>query len=81
MITFTSVVFCAALLTLTIAGGVAVVLVLMRREGFRGAGRQQSEETRTIQELHNQLSRMEARIEALETIIIEDHGKASNEKS
>ena len=33
------------------------------------------EETRLIQQMHDDLSKMEARIEALETILMEDAGK------
>lgn len=56
---------------------VAVAVVRLIR-GPRGAARETSaEEARAMQELHKGLSRMEQRIEALETILLEREGEGS----
>ena len=55
-----------------IIGGCAVGAVKEWRGGIsRKARKQIEEETEMVQEMHKQLSRMEERIEALETILIE----------
>lgn len=49
---------------------VELAKMLRRSEGHHG-GVQSAEETRLMQQMHRQLERMEERIEALETILIE----------
>lgn len=51
----------------------AFVLVLVRlRQGRKAKGtKEREEETRTIQELYRGFERMEERVEALETLLIE----------
>lgn len=51
-----------------------VILLLLRRPKWQQDQQQSTEETRMIQTMHQQLSRMEDRVEALETIL-SDHGK------
>ena len=58
----------------TIAGLLVIALVLIpalqgKDTRLHQSERQLAEETRMIQELHQQLSRMEERVEALETIL------------
>ncbi len=59
-----------AALVLVIAGVAAIVIVLAVKL-FRGLGNQghQAEDSRIIQETYQGLSRLEERIEALETIL------------
>lgn len=59
---------------LTLIFGLPMILIFMglRRGGKREKDRTQwNEETRIMQELHDDVSKMEARIEALETILME----------
>jgi phage shock protein B len=54
------------------------ILIGMRlnRGGMKKRDRAQwEEETRLMQEMHESLAKMEARIESLETILLEDVGK------
>ncbi len=61
--------------------GVAAIAIALAIMIFRGAGRRDhhAEDSRMIQETYQGLSRLEERIEALETILHdrkrEDHGK------
>ena len=67
-------------LVLVLAGLAAIVIALAIKI-FRGAGNRnhQEQDSRMIQETYQGLSRLEARIEALETILHdrkrEDHGR------
>lgn len=69
-----------ALLVLVLTGVAAIVIALAIKM-FRGAGNRnhRAEDSRMIQETYQGLSRLEERIEALETILHdrkrEDHGK------
>jgi phage shock protein B len=64
-----------------VLAGVAAIVIALAIKIFRGAGNrnQHAQDTRMIQETYQGLSRMEDRIEALETILHdrkrEDHGK------
>jgi len=55
--------------------GTILAIVRMRSSGLGGGRRAQSEEARIIQELHQGLSQMEERIEALETILMDGREK------
>ena len=56
--------------------GTVLALVKTRRSGLTAAGRKaQTDEAAVIQELYRGLSRMEKRVEALETILMEGQGK------
>lgn len=66
------------LILATIFGGISLIIVAFfwgirsLKGGGRGASKQQlEEETRIIQELYQGLTKMEERIEALETILLE----------
>jgi phage shock protein B len=53
-----------------------LIAIRLRRGGLRERDRAQwEEETRIMQEMHDNLSKMETRIEALETILMERFGK------
>jgi len=69
-------VFVGGLLLLAIVCGVIVMIVRMIRKGSSsGETIDQSEETRMIQEIYQGLSRMEQRVDALETILLERQKK------
>ena len=65
-------------------GAVFVVLVaafVFKRSGIsRGRDPHEAEETRVIQELYNGMNRMEERIEALETILLDRENKEGEPK-
>jgi phage shock protein B len=69
------------LIILTIVVGLPVLFVafvfslFFRRRGRERDRTQWNEETRLMQEMHDNLSKMETRIEALETILMERFGK------
>ena len=53
-----------------------LIAMRLRRGGLREKDRAQWEdETRIMQEMHDDMSKMETRIEALETILMERFGK------
>lgn len=59
--------------------GTVLLLVKFRREGLSSSHRrQQTDETAVIQELYQGLARMEERVEALETILMEGQKKKGN---
>ncbi len=67
-------------LVLALLGGIAVAIIRVIKG--RGGGQDQedqAEEARLIQELHQDLSRMEKRIEALETILMERQGPGKDQ--
>ena len=63
----------------TIAGllcGTVLVIMRMRNSGLSSSSRSSHEnEARMIQEIYQGLDRMEKRIEALETILMDGHNK------
>lgn len=61
------------MLLLLLLAGVAVLVVFLRR-GPRGIHPVQGEEARIMQEIYQGLSRLERRVEALETILLERPG-------
>ena len=68
--------FVGGLLVLAIVCGIIVMVVKMMRGGLAtGDGTDKSEETRMIQEIYQGLSRMEERVDALETILMERQKK------
>ena len=76
VVSFVSVVFAAIILGLAIVIGLVLAAMRLRNGGFSEKQRMRhNEETRMIQEIYNNLSRMESRIEALETIVMDDFGK------
>lgn len=69
-----SIVFGSLIALATLICG-TIVVILKTRKGVRGAG--DSEEARIIQELYQNLERMEERIESLETILAPGRKKDS----
>ncbi len=69
-----------AVLVLALLGGigVAIIKVIKGKNGDRDEAAQ-AEETKLMQELHQGLSRMEKRIEALETILLERQGPGKDQ--
>jgi hypothetical protein len=70
-IVFTSIIVILAIISSTILSGMRL------RHGSFGTKDKNNwnEETRLIQQMHQDLTKMETRIEALETILMEDFGK------
>lgn len=69
-------IFIGGLLLLAVVCGVVVMIVRMIRGGSSsGETIDQSEEARMIQEIYQGLSRMEQRVDALETILLERQKK------
>ena len=54
-----------------ICATILIAIRVIKGEGSRGDRKQQAEEARMIQEIHQGLSRMEERVEALETILLD----------
>jgi phage shock protein B len=71
-----SIVFGSLIALATLICG-TIVVILKTRKGPRGAG--DSEEARIIQELYQNLERMEERIESLETILAPNQKKDSQQ--
>jgi phage shock protein B len=74
------VVFCVIFAFIVLALAIVSITILgamrMRHGGLSQKDRSAfDEETRLIQQMHDDLSKMEARIESLETILMEDIGK------
>jgi phage shock protein B len=71
-----AIVFGCSVLLLAIIGSTILMAIKILKGGLSRKGqRVQSEEARMIQEIYQGLSRMEARVEALETIILEGERK------
>ncbi len=70
-----AIVFGSIVLALAIIPG-AILLAIKFFRGGQTAG-DQAEETKLIQEIYTSLSRMEERIEALETILLDQEGRKS----
>ena len=71
-----AIVFGSLLLMLAIIPGTILLAIKFFRGGIsRTDQKQQAEETKMIQEIYQGLSRMEARVEALETILLDRDGK------
>ena len=71
-----AIVFGGSVLVLAIIGSTILMAIKILKGGLSRKGqRVQSEEARMIQEIYQGLSRMEARVEALETIILERERK------
>lgn len=71
-----AVIFGGTILALTVVGGTILMGIKIIKGGFsRQSQQSQAEEARMIQEIYQGLSRMEERVEALETIILEQTRK------
>lgn len=63
-----------------IVGSLAIqALKILRGSPGDRTGQQSADETRMIQTIYNELSRMEERVEALETILLERERKAGEQ--
>lgn len=71
-----SIVFGGIVLALAVIGGTILMAIKLRHNGLSPEGRRrQTDEARMIQDIHQSLSKMEERVEALETILMDSHGK------
>ena len=72
----TGIVFSGIILSLLIISGTLLLIFRMRQTGtFSRDKKAQNEEAAMIQEIYTGLSRMEQRVETLETILMEYKGK------
>ena len=70
------IVFSGIILLLLVVGGFFFMIFRMRQGGTLAQDRsKQNEEATMIQEIYTGLSRMEQRVEALETILMEQKGR------
>ncbi len=71
-----SIIFGGSVLILTIIGSTILIAIKIIRGGVSRTGQKlQSDEARMIQEIYQSLSRMEERVEALETLILDQDRK------
>ena len=71
-----SIVFGGIVLALAIIGGTLLLAIKILRGGVsRGDRNKQAEEARLMQEIYQGFARMEERVEALETILLDSDGK------
>jgi len=67
-----AIIFGGTILALAVIGGTILMAIKIIKGGFsRQSQQSHAEEARMIQEIYQGLSRMEERVEALETIILE----------
>jgi len=70
------IVFAGLVLSLAVVGGTILMAIRMRQGGLSKKDcQQQMNEVEMIQEIYNGLSKMESRIDALETILMDRQGK------
>ena len=68
-----AIVFAGIVFSLAVVGGTLLMAIRMRHGGLGRQGRlAETEEAKMIQEIYQGLSRMETRVEALETILMEE---------
>jgi len=73
-----SVIFGGSVLALAIIGSTILMAIKIIKGGVSRKGQKfQAEEARMIQEIYQGLSKMEERVEALETIILESERKGN----
>jgi len=71
-----AIIFGGAILALAIIGSTIVMIVKVLKGGFSPRSQKfEAEEAKMIQEMYQGLSRMEQRVEALETIILDREKK------
>ena len=74
-----AIIFGGALMGLAIIGGTLLMAIKLLRGGMSKRGRSQdADEARMIQEIYQGLSRMEARVENLETLLMEDDKRTTD---
>jgi phage shock protein B len=70
-----AIIFGSIVLAVAVIGG-TILMAMRMRHGMGRAGREgETEEARMIQEIYHGLSRLEERVEALETLLMEGSGK------
>ena len=70
------IVFCGAVMALAVVGGTILLAIRLIKGGGGSEGRHQAAaDARMLQEIYQGLARMEERVEALETIIIDTQKK------
>jgi phage shock protein B len=70
------VIFGGSVLALAIVGGTILMVIKILKGGMSRTGQKaQAEDAKMVQEIHEGLSRMEQRLESLETIILDRKGK------
>lgn len=70
------IVFAGLVLSLAVVGGTILMTIRLRQGGLSRKDREaQMNEAEMIQEIYNGLSKMEKRIDALETILMDRQGK------
>lgn len=75
-VSIVAIVFGGSVLALAIIGSTILMAINILKGGLSRKGREsQAKEARMIQEIHQGLSRMEERLEALETIILDRERK------
>ena len=71
-----AIVFGGSVLALAIIGSTILMAIKILRGGLSRKGQKlEAEEAKMIQEIYQGLSRMEERVEALETIVLDSKGK------
>ena len=71
-----AIVFAGIVIALAIVGGTILMAIKIRHGGLGQRSRQtETDEAEMIQEIYHGLSRMEERVEALETILMDSRGK------
>ncbi len=71
-----SIIFSGIILVLAIIGSTVLLGIKIIKGGISSkGGRAEAEQARIIQEIYEGLNRMETRVEALETILMEQEGK------
>jgi len=73
-IVITAIVFGSIIIVLTIVAMTGLAVIRLFKRGGKESGLD-DEEAKTIQEIYQGLSRMEARVEALETLLLEKDRK------
>ena len=71
-----SIIFGSIIIGLAIVGGTILMVIKYRHGGISRENRQkQAQDTEMIQEIYRGLEKMEKRVEALETILLDRYGK------
>jgi phage shock protein B len=75
-----TIIFGGSILALAIIGSTILMVIKILRGGLSQKGQKlQTDEARMIQEIYQGLSRMEGRVEALETIILDREKKETSQ--
>lgn len=76
-----AIVFAGIVFSLAVVGGTILMAIRIRQGGLGRSGRlAETEEAEMIQEIYQGLSRMEERVDALETILMEEGRRKESPK-